>query len=399
MASATVISGADLGRRLADLVPIGLSSQGTTRLAWTAELEQAERWFEAQADTGGLGFDRDPAGNLWAFPEVAGPWWATGSHLDSVPAGGRYDGALGVAAGFEIAARTSAPVAVISFADEEGGRFGTPTFGSRALAGRLDPGPILDRPDRDGVTLEQALRRAGLDPDRLTEASERIAQLAGFVELHIDQTPDVAQAGEPAGIVGSLAARVRLLATVSGRADHAGTTRGADRRDAMLAAARLIVRASELSGPQDVNVSVPRLQAHPNASTTLPAEVETWIDARCADQDQLGRWGAEFAGVAREVAEAGGVEIAVGTLSESPPVEFDADLRRRLRSLGGGIPEVVCWAGHDAGILAPRLPAAMVLVRNPTGVSHAPGEEVDLDDAAAGAELIARLLDEMAMDG
>ena len=144
------------------------------------------------------------------MPDAPAPWWATGSHLDSVRRGGRFDGALGVAAGFAVAARARAPVAVIAFADEEGARFNTPTFGSRALAGRLDVADVLARTDDDGVTLADAMRAAGADPGGLAEAPAWLERLRGFLELHIDQTRDLARAGAPAGTVRALASRMRL---------------------------------------------------------------------------------------------------------------------------------------------------------------------------------------------
>src|SRR3954465_13670528 len=136
---------------LSDLIPIGLGEDGgTTRLAWTREDEEAATWFARGAAAIGRTLERAPAGNLWAVPDTPGPWWAAGSHLDSVRAGGRFDGALGVAAGFAGAGR-AANVAVIAFADEEGARFNTPTFGSRALVGRLDVAAVLARTDDGGV--------------------------------------------------------------------------------------------------------------------------------------------------------------------------------------------------------------------------------------------------------
>ena len=129
-----------------------------------AEDAACRAWFEAQAAASGLRVERDPAGNLWACPPRDAPWWGVGSHLDSVRGGGRYDGPLGVACGFEIAAASRAPVAVISFADEEGARFNTPTFGCKALAGRLDLPALLARRDEHGVALGEAMRAAGVDP-------------------------------------------------------------------------------------------------------------------------------------------------------------------------------------------------------------------------------------------
>src|SRR4051794_170846 len=228
---------------MADLEPIGLGPDGTTRLAWTAEDEATGDWFAAQAHGLGLRVERDAAGNRWALPAAAGPWWAVGSHLDSVRAGGRFDGALGVVAAFAVAARCTKPVAVVSFADEEGARFNTPTFGSRALTGMLDVADVLARTDDDGVVLADAMRAAGVDPDGLAGAQAGLERLRGFVELHIDQSTDVAAAGAPFGVVTGLAARRRLALELRGRADHAGTTAMDQRRDAMAVAARVIVAA------------------------------------------------------------------------------------------------------------------------------------------------------------
>src|SRR5262249_18478394 len=167
---------------------------------------------------------RDAAGNRWATPRGSdGPWWAVGSHTDSVRDGGAYDGALGVAAAFAIAAASDAPLAVISFQDEEGARFNTPTFGSRALTGAL-PDRVLDRNDDDNVTPADAMRAAGVDPDGLHSATDGLRKLRGFLELHIDQSTDLAERGVPYGVVSSLAARLRVRATLHGVADHAGTT-------------------------------------------------------------------------------------------------------------------------------------------------------------------------------
>jgi beta-ureidopropionase / N-carbamoyl-L-amino-acid hydrolase len=360
-----VIAAEDLARRLADLEPIGLDERGTTRLAWTSEDAAAGDWFAARADEVGLEVRIDPAGNRWALPSTAPPWWGVGSHLDSVRAGGRYDGALGVCAAFAIARH--APVAVIAFADEEGARFNTPTFGSRALTGALDP-QVLDRVDDDGVRLADAMAQAGVDPGGIARAPQWLRRLRGFLELHVDQTPDL----ERFAVVRSLAARMRVHADLVGRADHAGTTRREERNDALLRAAILIVAAHQRA-TEDMVVTASRILVEPNALTTIASHVRLWLDARSEDPAVLTAW--------LEGLPAG---AALTIASRSDGVTFDPQLRAEL-----GDPEgVVCFAGHDAGILAERIPAAMVLARNPTGVSHSPEEAVDLDDAAAAARAI-----------
>jgi N-carbamoyl-L-amino-acid hydrolase len=388
----TAIGAGELRGRLAGLEPIGLGPGGTDRLAWTPELAAAEEWFGEQARATGLRVERDPAGSLWALPGTPGPWWSTGSHLDSVRSGGRYDGALGVAAGFAVAARVPG-VAVIAFADEEGARFNTPTFGSRALVGRLDVAEVLARTDDDGVALADAMRAAGADPDRLADAPAWLERLRGFVELHIDQTQDLARLGAAAGAVSALASRMRLALTFAGRADHAGTTRRAERRDALAAAARLIVAADELAGGDpDFLVTAARMLVEPNAFTTVPASVRLWIDGRAPDADRLAAWHAELEAVAAELADRTGVAIELATASHSQGVTFD----ERVLAAIGELPRLVCFAGHDAGILARRRPAGMVFVRNASGVSHAPDEHVELEDAALAAEALRAALESLA---
>jgi len=360
-----VIAAGDLSRRLEDLEPIGLDARGTTRLAWTPEDEAAGAWFERRAAEVGLRVELDPAGNRWALPDAPEPWWGVGSHLDSVRAGGRYDGALGMCAAFAVAEH--APLAVIAFADEEGARFNTPTFGSRVLAGVLDPA-VLDRRDDDGVRLADAMAAAGVDPAGVGEAPGWLGRLRGFLELHVDQTPDL----ERFAVVRALAARMRVQADLHGRADHAGTTRRHERSDALLRAAILIVAAHQRA-TEDMVVTASRILVEPNALTTIAAHVRLWLDARSESPASLTAWLEDLPA---------GADLTVASRSDG--VEFDAGLRAALGDPGG----VTCFAGHDAGILATKIPAAMVLTRNPSGISHSPDETADLDDAAAAATAI-----------
>jgi beta-ureidopropionase / N-carbamoyl-L-amino-acid hydrolase len=391
------ISAQALADRLSELDRIGVGPGGVNRLAWTAEDAASVAWFENQARELGLAYARDPAGNLWACPDAPDPWWGTGSHLDSVRDGGRFDGPLGVVCGLEVAAR-GVPLAVISFADEEGARFNTPTFGSKALTGRLDLDAVLRRRDDQGIELAEAMLRAGVDPREIARAPERLARLTGFVEIHIDQTTALARAGAPIGIVSSLASRVRVEAELLGRADHAGTTPPGERRDALATAARLILAAENtVDSASALTVTCSRIIAEPNASTTIASRVRLWIDARSRVAEELDVWMTRLREVGERLASRSGVAINLQIASRSDGREFSQPLRASLAAaarelLGQRVPEVVCYAGHDAGVLAERIPAAMLLVRNEQGISHSPQETVDLEDAAIAARVLERAL-------
>jgi beta-ureidopropionase / N-carbamoyl-L-amino-acid hydrolase len=394
-----VITAESLTARLRDLEEIGVGPEGVYRLSWTDEDAATRAWFENQAVGSGLRLERDPAGNLWACPDAPPPWWGIGSHLDSVRGGGRFDGPLGVACAFEIAADSARPIAVLSFADEEGARFNTPTFGSKALAGRLDLPAVLSRRDDAGVMLGDAMRGSGVDPNGIVGAPAWLEKLAGFVEIHIDQTTELARAGEPVGLVSSLAARTRLEVLLQGRADHAGTTPRSERRDALSAAARLIVAAEDLADSDPwLTVTTSRIVAQPNAPTTIAAEVRLWIDARAPGGfDAIDSWRARLESAAVELAARSGVEVDVSVASRSEGREFSAAVRDALALAGEAVighaaPHLVCFAGHDAGVISERVPAAMLLVRNQSGVSHSPAEDVDLADAAVAARVVERAL-------
>lgn len=397
-----MIAAGDLAAMLAEVEQIGLDPSGaTTREAWSAEDRASGEWFMDTASRLGLEPRRDPAGNLWATPREPGPWWASGSHLDSVRRGGRFDGALGVVAAFAVAARAKAPLAVVSFADEEGARFNTPTFGSRALVGALDVEEALARVDDEGITLAAAMTGAGVDPGAIGSAPAWLEKLRGFVELHIDQARMVAEAGFAAATVDRLAARMRLRATLRGQADHAGTTRATERRDALAAAARVIVAAEDEARLHEEMVFTPaRIEVEPNAATTVPSRAALWLDARAPEPAPVEAWRSAVSDRAEQTALASGVGLELRTASWSPGSEFDLAVRAALAAaLPPGSPSVTCFAGHDAGVLGRRRPTGMVLVRNEAGISHAPEESVSPEDAAIAANGILTALEALSAGG
>ena len=383
---------------------------GWTRLAWTAEDAAAGRWFERRAHAFGLEPSVDRNGNRWAWsaPPRAGAI-VTGSHLDTVPRGGRLDGALGVAAGLlavhllvrrGVAAR---PLAVAAFADEEGGRFDTPLLGSRLLTGALDAAAVLDRADAGGTTLREALRDAGVDPHGLGRDDAALERVGAFVELHVEQGRALAALDRPLGLATAIVPHGRWRIELRGEANHGGTTPLAQRRDPMPVLAEAIRAGREAAERHGALVTIGKLRVAPNASNAVAERVEAWLDVRA---EQAAALDAIVADVERRVAEqaaAQGVELAltcesrVGTLTFAPALR--ATIAETLAAAGLDAPPLTTAAGHDAGVLSTRVPAAMLFVRNPTGVSHSPAEHAEPADLAAGVAALVAVLGRLAAEG
>ncbi len=386
-------------RMWAELEPIGRDpvTGGYHRLAYTdAELTLRE-WFAGEAGSRGLDVHEDGAGNLWAWwgDPTAGDAVATGSHLDSVPEGGAYDGPLGVVSAFGAVdvlrsrgAEPSRPVAVVAFADEEGSRFGVACAGSRLLTGRLDPDRARGLADEDGITLAEALRRTGRDPDALGGDRDVLAMIGAFVELHVEQGRGLGELAAPVGVASTIRAHGRWRLDLVGRADHAGTTRLEDRDDPMLAQAAAVLAARQAATRHGGVATVGRVRVEPNGVNAIPSRVRAWLDARADDE-------ATVRAIVDEVAGAAGV--APAEESWTPRVDLDPALRDRLVDRLGDAPVLATGAGHDAGILAlAGIPTAMLFVRNPTGVSHAADEHAGRDDCLAGVAALADVLEDLA---
>ncbi|GAA2206193.1 allantoate amidohydrolase [Nonomuraea monospora] len=371
---------------------------GYLRDAWSeADLELRE-WFAGEAARRGLALHDDRNGNLWAWwgsPSPRRPGVVTGSHLDSVRQGGAYDGPLGVVSAFaaldllrERGVTPSVPLGVACFTDEEGARFGVPCVGSRLLTGVLAPERALALTDDDGDTLADVLKRAGRRPHELGSDDETLACVGTFVELHVEQGRGLVAEGRPVGVAEAIWPHGRWRFDFRGRADHAGTTRLADRDDPMLPLARMVLAARESAGRRGVVATVGKVRVSPGNANAIPGLVSAWLDARGADEHAVRALVAELS----EGAE-------VREESWTPVVTFDTALRDRIaRAAGGDTPAPILptGAGHDAGILAAAgVPSAMLFVRNPTGVSHSPGEHAERADCEAGVVALADVLEEL----
>ncbi len=386
-----------------ELGAIGLdASQATTRLAWTPEAALAADWFDRTARRLGLDPQTDRNGNRWAWAgSPAAGAVVTGSHLDSVREGGRFDGALGVVTGLiavHLLTRRGldAPMAVVSFADEEGGRFDTPTFGSRAMLGSLDVQAILERLDRDGVTLREALQGAGLEPEQLGPDPERLKQIGAFVEVHIEQDTLLTERDRPLALGTAILPHGRWRIDLRGEANHAGTTPLAIRRDPMLTLATAVTAARRVAGEQGALATIGKLEVSPNATNAIAERVSLWLDVRAASEAQIERTVEQIVGAVRDDAAANGVEASVSRESFVAAVQFSPQLRARVAAILAehAIDDVPMGtgAGHDSGALASAVPTAMLFVRSATGASHSRRELATIDDCEAGIGALTEVL-------
>lgn len=388
-----------------ELRPIGrdTATGGYRRFSFGPAERSCVEWFRSQAAARSMAVDSDGNGNLVA-------WWrpdgcdhenpvVTGSHLDSVPDGGAYDGPLGIVSAYAVldllrdkGFRPTRAIGVAAFVEEEGARFGLPCLGSRLMTGAADPVAAGALTDADGGTLVDAMRAAGLEPALGPSALLRNA--SAYVELHVEQgrALDV-----PVGIATAIWAHGRWRFDVTGAADHAGTTRLSDRRDPMLTVAEAVLAARKKAARHGAVTTFGRVEVEPGATNAIPRRVRAWLDARAPDEATLDRLVAELTAHSTARAARDGTRLDVITESRSPAVTFAGDVTDRIASLLPGATRLPTGAGHDAAVLAAAgIPSAMLFVRNPTGVSHAPAESATPADCAAGVDALAAVLAELA---
>ena len=395
------------------LLPVGRDEHtgGYRRYSWTEPDAACRGWFAAAAAELGLVTDCDRNGNLWAWWGRPGggapPAIVTGSHLDSVPDGGAFDGPLGIVSAFAAIGqlrsegfRPVRPIGVAAFSEEEGARFGVACLGSRLMTGTVDPGVARDLRDGDGVTLAEAMLAAGLDPALIGPDEPLLADIAAYVELHIEQGSALAGLGAAVGVADGIWPHGRWRCDFTGRADHAGTTRLPDRRDPMLPFAAAVLAARQTAADAGALATFGKVIAEPGAANAISSGVHAWLDARAPDEVVLEQMVSAIEGAARSAAGDHGVGFEMRRESFTPVVSFDPGLRdqlvRILAAAGLVAPVLPTGAGHDAGVLAAWIPTAMLFVRNPSGVSHSPAEHAEPDDCATGVTALAAVLAELA---
>ncbi len=330
-----------------------------------------------------------------------------GSHLDTVPGAGRYDGVLGVLIGVAVAKllrEQSLPfhLDIVGFSEEEGVRFKLPYIGSWAMSGRFDH-EWLARKDQAGVTLREAIAHFELDPDAMADCAYDSGDVVGYIEPHIEQGPILEKLSTPVGIVSGISGQSRLRLEFVGRAGHAGTTPMGDRRDALAAASRFVgeVRRAGLTTP-GLRATVGSLQVSPNASNVIAGRVELSLDVRHLNNEVRKLAIAELLAAAEQSASHEGCfsrlleEASQNTVNVDPRLE--ATLRRTILAKGLREVQLESGAGHDAVVMGQVFPMAMLFVRHPEGVSHHPDERVDVADVAVAIEVLGDFVLQLAKD-
>jgi allantoate deiminase len=366
----------------------------TTRPFLSAPMKEVHTLLTSWMDEAGMTVSTDAVGNIrgrYAAGKAAAPRLFIGSHLDTVPRAGAYDGILGVVLGValirELNRRQLAfNVEVIGFSEEEGLRFGVPFIGSRALIGEID-GELLKKPDGHGVRVVDAIRGFGLDPLQIPDAQAG-PDAIGYLEIHIEQGPVLESLNLPLGVVEAIVGQSRFSMMFTGQTNHAGTTPMYLRRDALAGAAEWIRAVEQVAhSTKGLVATVGRLEVEPGASNVIPGSVRATLDVRHAEDAE------------RRITVQGMLELAE-TIAESRRLTFSSEqhldqaaaamdgaltleLERAVARAGHSVHRMISGAGHDAMVVARRMPAAMLFLRSPAGVSHHSSESVLEEDVAA----------------
>ena len=397
------INASRLNDNLDALGRIGHTGEGMQRVAFSAFDIAGRNYVIELMQSVGLSVRIDAAGNIIGRIEGTDPSLPAivlGSHTDTVPAGGQYDGALGVIAAIEVvqAARDSGrtprhPVEVMVFTNEEGTGFHRWLLGSRAVAGLWEPEDFSAVGD-DGVTLASRLPDLGGNISRIDQARRRPDELACYLELHIEQGPTLHRGGFPIGVVTGITGRSVYHIDIVGEANHAGTTPMSLRRDAMSAAAQVALAVRHIAGEMEVCRvgTVGSMEVHPNAANVIPGRVALGCEFRDERMESLAAAEVELRRTAEEVAHAEQVAITVTAQRNTPSVPISSNMQQLIADAAAlaGLEHISLpsGAGHDAQAIATVTPSAMVFVPSVGGISHAPAEYTTPEDCANGAQVL-----------
>ncbi len=373
---------------------------GATRPTFSDEWRAARAYVLAQAEAAGCALRIDAAGNAHGRPQSLAwdaPAWLVGSHLDSVPRGGDYDGVAGVVVALELLRSakedgiTALPVELVDFAEEEGPTFGLGMLGSRAWTGELTAAQLGALRNESGQTYLEAGRPHGVEPDRLAADQLDPTRYRGMIELHIEQGPGMWRRDQRVAVVTAIAGRQQYRVTVGGEANHAGATAMGDRCDAMAGAAEMVVELERLAqalSPQAV-ITVGRLVGHPNAVNVIADRVDFTVDFRAPEAVTLTEGGRRIPALLDGIAQRRGLRMEAVVIESIPARPMSPSLIERL---GSGLPRTVSGALHDSAVIAPFLPTVMLFVASKDGISHNPAEFSRIEDIAEAARIIERLV-------
>lgn len=382
----------------------GLEGGGISRLAFTSADREARDYLRDSLALQGLGTVQDAMGNMRARRHGTRDLAPVmiGSHLDSVPSGGCYDGAVGIVAALEVirvlddlGIETRRPIEVINFSAEESSRFGASTLGSKAMTGHLSQEHLHMYKDKDGVSLYEAMKLFGLNPDGLESVRIQPGDVYAFIEMHIEQGRVLESFGIPLGIVTSIAAPTRIRVFVIGRADHSGATPMDLRSDALTAASEIILGveriASVEAGPHTVG-TVGYANAQPGVLNVIPGKVELGIDIRDIDKDSKDLAVRKIISLLEYVGNNRGVKVDYRILADETPVTLSGKiigaLEEAAQALGYPYRLMPSGAGHDAMYMAEVAETGMIFVPSREGISHNVAEYTAVEDIARGAELL-----------
>jgi hydantoinase/carbamoylase family amidase len=395
----------DAGRVLDDLRELARRTggpDGARRVCWTDEWVRAREFLRSRLDELPVEVSVDPAGNLWA--ELAGDgdgFVIVGSHIDSVPAGGWLDGALGLFAALGAlrahagGERPPVGLRLVDWADEEGARFGRSLFGSSACAGTLDADEVRDLRDRDGERLEDVVARQGVALDRAHESGERLRGARAYLELHIEQGPVLESRGEPAATVLGTCGVERHVAVFRGQAAHAGATPMALRHDSFAAAAQAALAIREVGLAHEGGVcTVGGATSEPGVVTAVAGRTDMLLDQRHLDPDELAAMLAEARAACERAAADQGCEVELEHLWSIPPIPFDDRLiglaRQAVVDSGGKDTAIPSGPLHDAAEMARLLPTVMIFSSSSPPVSHTKEEDTPEADLRVALEAYGR---------
>lgn len=368
-----------------------------------AACAQLSEWMQAA----GMQVRRDTVGNVighYPASRSDAPILLIGSHIDSVRNAGKFDGPLGIVLGLtcieqlhRAGRRFPFAIELVAFADEEGLRYNSTYLGSRALAGRFDKA-LLARRDSEGISIAEAIRRQGGNPDLIANDALDPSKLLGYCEIHIEQGPVLEELDQPLGVVSSIAGQSRLLVTFTGLAGHAGTVPMKMRHDALVAAASFITNVEMLALQHEGAVAtVGQVITSPNVSNVIPGQVRLSIDVRHQDDSVRTNLCSQLQHSARTIGEERGIDVAWDLVQENPAAACDPHMQQLWAQAiadKGYVPHtLVSGAGHDGVIMSQITPISMLFVRCAGGISHHPAEAVRNDDIAAAYATLERFLE------